>query len=136
VARLEQRASFDAIPPHIVPANVHSRSEQRPNGLRSASYHRPDAVRSASRWRLPHGAGAVIRLPRGNGRHTPVRFHSPIVDWSRILPAGGVAVTGGCEGRDPRAASNACCRTRNASRSAWPSLGCVVAITEGKPLAC
>jgi hypothetical protein len=100
VCSADQPASFDAIvfPPHGLPANVRSRSEQRPNGIRSASYHRPDAVRSAYRpliggWRLPHTAGAVIRLPRGNGRHTPVRFHSPLVDWSRILPAGGVAAT-------------------------------------------
>ena len=44
--------------------------------------------------------------------------------------------TAAVKARDPRAASSACRRTRNASRSAWPSLGCVVAITEGKPLAC
>jgi hypothetical protein len=92
-------------------------SVQDPNSVRMASgQHLIIDLMPSGGWRLPHTAGAVIRLPRGNGRHTPVRFHSPLVDWSRILPAGGVAATaaplptragdrrhGGCEGqRSPR----------------------------------
>ena len=36
-------------PPHSLPANIRSRSEQRPNGIWSASRHRSNSVRSASR---------------------------------------------------------------------------------------